>query len=129
MWFGMYTLITWILLDWGGLSKVLLKVLCSSVQNYWPLLLFSNSSIVVQIQQDHVVVSWATDCAMLPADAPALQKPPLSGLLDCGVSMPAPILPPAVPDLKEVKAFANHLHSLGKYWSEEIFWMAGRLYS
>jgi len=24
-----------------------------------------------------------------------------------------------VPDLKEVKAFADHLHSLGKYWQAE----------
>ena len=30
------------------------------------------------------------------------------------------------PDLKEVKAFANHLHSLGKHWQGEIFgWQAG----
>jgi len=30
-----------------------------------------------------------------------------------------------VPDLKEVKAFANHLHSLDKYWRGEIFgWQA-----
>src|SRR3989304_1662616 len=36
-----------------------------------------------------------------------------------------PILPLAVPDLKEVKAFVNHLHSLGKYWQGEIFgWQA-----
>lgn len=36
-----------------------------------------------------------------------------------------PILPLAVPDLKEVKAFANHLHSLGKYWQGELFgWQA-----
>ena len=36
-----------------------------------------------------------------------------------------PILPLAVPDLKEVKAFANHLHSLGKHWEGEIFgWQA-----
>ena len=35
------------------------------------------------------------------------------------------ILPLAVPDLKEVKAFANHLHSLGEYWQGEIFgWQA-----
>jgi hypothetical protein len=26
------------------------------------------------------------------------------------------ILPLAVPDLEEVKAFANHLNSLGKHW-------------
>lgn len=31
------------------------------------------------------------------------------------------ILPLAVPDLKEVKAFANHLHTLGKHWRGEIF--------
>jgi hypothetical protein len=31
----------------------------------------------------------------------------------------------AVPDLKEVKSFANHLHSLGKQWQGEIFgWQA-----
>ena len=36
-----------------------------------------------------------------------------------------PILPLAVPDLKEVKAFANHLHSLDKHWRGEIFgWQA-----
>ena len=36
-----------------------------------------------------------------------------------------PILPLAVPDMKEVKSFANHLHSLGKYWQGEIFgWQA-----
>jgi len=32
-----------------------------------------------------------------------------------------PILPLAVPELKEVKAFANHLHSLGKHWEGEVF--------
>ena len=31
------------------------------------------------------------------------------------------ILPLAIPDLKEVKAFANHLHILGKHWRGEIF--------
>ena len=36
-----------------------------------------------------------------------------------------PILPLAVPDLKEVKAFASHLHSLGKHWQGEILgWQA-----
>jgi hypothetical protein len=36
-----------------------------------------------------------------------------------------PILPLAIPDLKEVRAFANHLHSLGKPWQGEIFgWIA-----
>ena len=35
------------------------------------------------------------------------------------------ILPLAVPELKEVKAFANHLHSLGGHWQGEIFsWQA-----
>ena len=35
------------------------------------------------------------------------------------------ILPLAIPNLKEVKAFANHLHSLGAYWNGEIFgWQA-----
>jgi hypothetical protein len=32
-----------------------------------------------------------------------------------------PILPLAIPELKEVKAFANHLHSLGANWQGEIF--------
>ena len=31
------------------------------------------------------------------------------------------IIPLAVPDIREVKAFANHLHSLGKYWQGELF--------
>ena len=37
-----------------------------------------------------------------------------------------PVVPPlAVPDLKEVKSFANHLHSLSKHWHGEIFgWQA-----
>ena len=36
-----------------------------------------------------------------------------------------PILPLAVPELKEVKVFANHLHSLGKHWAGELFgWQA-----
>jgi hypothetical protein len=33
----------------------------------------------------------------------------------------SPILPLAVPDVNEVKAFAKHLHSLGKHWQGEIF--------
>ena len=33
----------------------------------------------------------------------------------------SPALPLAVPDLNEVKAFAQHLHSLGKSWQGEIF--------
>ena len=43
-----------------------------------------------------------------------------------------PILPLAVPDLKEVKSFANHLHSLGAHWQGEIFgWqvLSGRGFS
>jgi len=36
-----------------------------------------------------------------------------------------PILPLAISDLKEVRAFANHLHLLGKTWQGEIFgWSA-----
>jgi hypothetical protein len=36
-----------------------------------------------------------------------------------------PILPLAVPALGEVRSFANHLHSVGKYWRGEIFgWQA-----
>lgn len=36
-----------------------------------------------------------------------------------------PILPLAVPDLSEVKAFANHLHLLDAHWQGEIFgWQA-----
>jgi hypothetical protein len=35
------------------------------------------------------------------------------------------MLPLSIPDLKEVKAFANHLHSFGKYWQGELFsWQA-----
>jgi hypothetical protein len=32
-----------------------------------------------------------------------------------------PFLPLEVPELKEVKAFAKHLHSFGKHWQGEIF--------
>ncbi len=36
-----------------------------------------------------------------------------------------PILPLAIPDLKEVRSFAGHLHALGKPWHGEIFgWQA-----
>jgi len=36
-----------------------------------------------------------------------------------------PILPLAIPDLKEVRAFANHLHLHSKTWQGEIFgWSA-----
>jgi len=33
----------------------------------------------------------------------------------------SPVLPLAIPNLSEVKAFANHLHMAGKYWKGEIF--------
>ena len=33
----------------------------------------------------------------------------------------SPVLPLAIPDLSEVKSFANHVHSLGKHWQGEIF--------
>ena len=33
----------------------------------------------------------------------------------------SPILPVVIPDLGEVKAFANHLHTAGKHWHGEIF--------
>lgn len=33
----------------------------------------------------------------------------------------APVVPLAVPDVNEVKAFARHLHSIGKHWQGEIF--------
>ena len=37
----------------------------------------------------------------------------------------SPVLPLAVPDLNEVKAFATHLHSIGKHWAGELFgWSA-----
>ncbi len=32
-----------------------------------------------------------------------------------------PIIPLAIPDLIEVRSFANHLHALGKSWQGEIF--------
>ena len=36
-----------------------------------------------------------------------------------------PILPLAVPDLKDIHSFANHLHALGAHWHGEIFgWQA-----
>ncbi len=36
-----------------------------------------------------------------------------------------PILPLAVPNLNEVRAFAKHLHSMEKHWRGEIFgWQA-----
>ncbi|CAG1005321.1 hypothetical protein ANAEL_03316 [Anaerolineales bacterium] len=36
-----------------------------------------------------------------------------------------PILPLAIPDLKEVRSFASHLHALGARWQGEIFgWQA-----
>lgn len=37
----------------------------------------------------------------------------------------SPILPLAIPDLGEVKAFANYLHAVGRHWQGEIFgWSA-----
>jgi hypothetical protein len=33
----------------------------------------------------------------------------------------SPILPLAVPDVHEVKAFAQHLHLLSRHWQGEIF--------
>ena len=33
----------------------------------------------------------------------------------------SPILPVVIPELAEVKAFANHLHATGKRWQGEIF--------
>jgi hypothetical protein len=33
----------------------------------------------------------------------------------------SPILPLAVPELSEVRAFARHLHSLGKHWQGEVY--------
>lgn len=33
----------------------------------------------------------------------------------------SPVLPVVIPDLSEVKAFANHLHTAGKHWQGEIF--------
>jgi len=37
----------------------------------------------------------------------------------------SPVLPLAIPDVNEVKAFARHLHATGKPWQGEIFgWSA-----
>jgi len=37
----------------------------------------------------------------------------------------SPILPLVIPDLAEVRAFANHLHGVGKRWNGELFgWQA-----
>ena len=37
----------------------------------------------------------------------------------------SPVLPVMIPELSEVRAFANHLHATGKYWKGEIFgWQA-----
>ena len=33
----------------------------------------------------------------------------------------SPVLPLAIPELSEVKAFAAHLHAVGKRWCGEIF--------
>ncbi len=37
----------------------------------------------------------------------------------------SPILPVVIPDLNEVRAFADHLHAVGRHWQGEIFgWSA-----
>ncbi len=33
----------------------------------------------------------------------------------------SPVIPILIPDLAEVRAFANHLHAMGKHWTGEIF--------
>ncbi len=33
----------------------------------------------------------------------------------------SPILPVAIPDRREVRSFADHLHSIGKAWKGELF--------
>ena len=33
----------------------------------------------------------------------------------------SPVLPVVIPDLSEVRAFADHLHATGKRWQGEIF--------
>jgi hypothetical protein len=33
----------------------------------------------------------------------------------------SPVLPVVIPDLREARAFAGHLHAVGKHWSGEIF--------
>ncbi len=37
----------------------------------------------------------------------------------------SPVLPLAIPELREVKAFAKHLHAAGKPWRGEIFGWPG----
>ena len=32
----------------------------------------------------------------------------------------SPVLPVVIPDMSEVRAFANHLHAAGKHWQGEI---------
>lgn len=37
----------------------------------------------------------------------------------------SPIVPVVIPDLSEVRAFANHLHVIGKHWKGEMLgWQA-----
>lgn len=37
----------------------------------------------------------------------------------------SPIVPVVIPDLSEVRAFANHLHAIGKHWKGEMLgWQA-----
>ena len=37
----------------------------------------------------------------------------------------SPVLPLVIPDLDEVKAFARHLHAIGKHWQGEMYgWLA-----
>lgn len=33
----------------------------------------------------------------------------------------SPVLPVVIPDLSEVRAFADHLHATGRHWHGEIF--------
>ena len=33
----------------------------------------------------------------------------------------SPVLPVVIPDLNEVRAFAQHLHAMGKHWEGELF--------
>ncbi len=33
----------------------------------------------------------------------------------------SPVLPVVIPDLSEVRAFADHLHAIGGHWHGEIF--------
>jgi hypothetical protein len=33
----------------------------------------------------------------------------------------SPILPVVIPDIREIRSFAGHLHAVGKHWEGEIF--------